>query len=277
MSEFYKITEIAKLYGLCTDTLRYYEEQGLLSPTRGQNNYRIYGLQDICNLNIIRDLRSLDMPTSEIRKYVEKRTISSTCSLLRQESELIEKRIAQLKESAELIRQQLDMIAAATAMPAMVPSFKNYPARPCFRLSEDIILSEDVDFVLKRLETAHEDVLHTLGNQQIGATLDSSYIEKGFYDHFQSVFFISETGEGTDSEIPAGEFACMVYHGEYGHIREVCLSLEEFIQEEGREAIGPPMEIYHIDMYETRLRSEYITEVQIPVQKKESTNKNRHS
>ena len=27
MKEYYKITEVARLYGLCTDTLRYYEEQ----------------------------------------------------------------------------------------------------------------------------------------------------------------------------------------------------------------------------------------------------------
>ena len=34
--EYYKITEVARLYGLCTDTLRYYEEQGLLHPHRSR-------------------------------------------------------------------------------------------------------------------------------------------------------------------------------------------------------------------------------------------------
>ena len=27
MKEYYKITEVARLYGLCTDTLRYYEDR----------------------------------------------------------------------------------------------------------------------------------------------------------------------------------------------------------------------------------------------------------
>ena len=36
MKEYYKITEVARLYGLCTDTLRYYEEQGLLHPHRSE-------------------------------------------------------------------------------------------------------------------------------------------------------------------------------------------------------------------------------------------------
>ena len=41
MKEYYKITEVARLYGLCTDTLRYYEEQGLLHPHRSETGYRL--------------------------------------------------------------------------------------------------------------------------------------------------------------------------------------------------------------------------------------------
>ena len=62
MKEYYKITEVARLYGLCTDTLRYYEEQGLLHPHRSETGYRLYSIDDICNLNVIRALRELDMP-----------------------------------------------------------------------------------------------------------------------------------------------------------------------------------------------------------------------
>ena len=63
MKEYYPIHELAKLFDLCPDTLRYYEEKGLLHPTRGENRYRRYGIQDICTLNIIRALRALDLPT----------------------------------------------------------------------------------------------------------------------------------------------------------------------------------------------------------------------
>ncbi|MEG1073346.1 MAG: MerR family DNA-binding transcriptional regulator, partial [Oscillospiraceae bacterium] len=34
MQDLYKINEIAKLFSLCPDTLRYYEEKGLISPER---------------------------------------------------------------------------------------------------------------------------------------------------------------------------------------------------------------------------------------------------
>lgn len=50
MKPSYQITEVARLYGLNPDTLRYYEEQGLLHPVRGENRYRMYGIDDICNI-----------------------------------------------------------------------------------------------------------------------------------------------------------------------------------------------------------------------------------
>ena len=37
---YYTIGEIAKMYHLGVDTLRYYEEKGILEPIRGQNGYR---------------------------------------------------------------------------------------------------------------------------------------------------------------------------------------------------------------------------------------------
>ena len=42
MKDLYKIHEIARLFRLHPDTLRYYEEKGLLHPVRGESGYRMY-------------------------------------------------------------------------------------------------------------------------------------------------------------------------------------------------------------------------------------------
>ena len=44
MKKYYKINEIAKLYNIKTDSLRYYEEVGLICPMRSKSNYRLYTL-----------------------------------------------------------------------------------------------------------------------------------------------------------------------------------------------------------------------------------------
>ena len=52
MRHYYKISEIAQLYSIGPDSLRYYEEAGLLSPKRDENGYRMYSIDDIWKLNI---------------------------------------------------------------------------------------------------------------------------------------------------------------------------------------------------------------------------------
>ena len=66
MSTFYKIGEIAALYGISTDILRYYEELGILVPRRAPNGYRVYRTEDLWCLNVIRDLRELGFSMDQI-------------------------------------------------------------------------------------------------------------------------------------------------------------------------------------------------------------------
>ena len=42
--EYYKIGEISTLYGIGADSLRYYEEIGILKPRRDSNGYRMYSI-----------------------------------------------------------------------------------------------------------------------------------------------------------------------------------------------------------------------------------------
>ena len=99
MKQFYQIHELAKLFNLCPDTLRYYEEKGLLHPVRGENRYRMYGIQDVCTLNIIRALRELDMPVAPMRRYFGERTVASTLDMLDEQDAAIRARIAALRDA----------------------------------------------------------------------------------------------------------------------------------------------------------------------------------
>jgi len=70
MKKYFKIGEIAKLYHIGTDSLRYYEKLGILTPKRSENDYRLYSLHDIWRLNVIRDLRNLDFSMEQIKDYL---------------------------------------------------------------------------------------------------------------------------------------------------------------------------------------------------------------
>lgn len=52
-----KIGELGRRAGVSTRTLRYYEEQGLLEPTRLPNGYRSYDEKDVASGNPLRPWR----------------------------------------------------------------------------------------------------------------------------------------------------------------------------------------------------------------------------
>ena len=63
-----KINEVEALAGIAKKNIRFYEEQGLISPRRNpENGYRDYAEEDVLVLRRIRLLRKLDVPIDEIR------------------------------------------------------------------------------------------------------------------------------------------------------------------------------------------------------------------
>ena len=66
-----KINEVEALAGISKKNIRFYEEQGLLSPRRNAvNGYREYGEEEVTTLRRIRLLRKLGVPIEEIRQML---------------------------------------------------------------------------------------------------------------------------------------------------------------------------------------------------------------
>lgn len=62
----YSISELAKIAGVSVRTLRYYDQIGLLSPIRQENDYRSYGDAEVHKLQRIMLLRSCGLSLASI-------------------------------------------------------------------------------------------------------------------------------------------------------------------------------------------------------------------
>lgn len=62
-----KTHEVEQKLGITKQALIYYEKEGLIKPSRDQNNYRHYTQNDIELLQVILLLRSFDLPIDEIK------------------------------------------------------------------------------------------------------------------------------------------------------------------------------------------------------------------
>ena len=64
-----KINEVELLVGVTRRNIRFYEKEGLLTPSRNsQNGYRDYGEIEVAELKRIKLLRKLGLPLDEIRR-----------------------------------------------------------------------------------------------------------------------------------------------------------------------------------------------------------------
>ena len=227
----------------------------------------MYGIQDVCTLNIIRSLRELGIPTRSIRAYLERRSVGETLTLLDREEELLRRRMTELEaalKEAQNRRSRLEQYRnAAAGQVELVQEAE----RPYVFLEKDIILEKEIDFLLKKLEKRHSNTIKIMGRQTMGALLDQSAMRPGDYKHFASVFFLTGPDQERDTALPAGEYARLFYRGSYERLEEHCQTLFRGAEELGLAVDGAPLELYRIDAHDTDLEEEYLTELQVKVKR----------
>lgn len=278
MKDYYKINEIARLYGIGQDSLRYYERLGLLSPRRDTNGYRLYNLKDMYKLTVIRDLRKLDFSMAQIREFLEGQCIANTLSQLRREQALLEEKLQEMQRRKSLIEKRIDGLEEAEKIETGKITLRELPERRCVRLEQYITKDEEMDFVIKKLHRQHEDRIQDLGTQTIGAFFAENVMREGVPNTYDSVFFVLEDGAGeSDFALPAGRYASCFYRGGYGQNADQVRRMLDALREKGLSASGGAFELYRIDNRDTIREEEFLTEIQIPVKAGEGKSKEQSS
>lgn len=105
----YTVQKLGKLAGVSTRTLRYYDEIGLLKPTRiNSSNYRIYGQQEVDRLQQILFYRELGVSLESIRDLVTAPAFDGAKALREHREKLLEKR-AQLDLLIQNVEKTIEM------------------------------------------------------------------------------------------------------------------------------------------------------------------------
>lgn len=268
MKNYYKISEISKLYDIGVDSLRYYERLGILTPKRDTNGYRLYNLTDLYKLNIIRDLRTLDFSMTQIKDYLDRQSLENTLTLLNREQELIEKEIENLKIRRTIIQERIRDLQNSEKIETGKMNIKSFPPRYCVRLNEHITRDEEMDLIIKKLHQKHEEKIRDLGNLTIGAFLSMPSIHQGIANVYDSVFFVLESSSAektTDYDfiLPEGEYLSYFYRGSYEQNAYRVNEMLTHLNILGHTASREPFELFTIDNRDTMKTEEFLTEVQI--------------
>lgn len=111
----YTISEISQLTQTTAHTIRYYEKEGLLFPTRTARGIRRYDETQLTWLRFVLRLRATHMPIDQIREYVELFLASSETHdtslerlrLLEAHQQNVRDQLAELQQTEQMITEKI--------------------------------------------------------------------------------------------------------------------------------------------------------------------------
>lgn len=106
-----KINEVEKATGIRDANIRFYEKEGLISPSRNSNGYREYSESDVRRIEQIKVLRLLEIPIPVIRKLLEDEvSLRQVLEERLEDMEIETKRLGELRSSCEnILSSNLDV------------------------------------------------------------------------------------------------------------------------------------------------------------------------
>jgi|SRR6516165_8061264 DNA-binding transcriptional MerR regulator len=107
------IADAARVTGVSTHTLRYYERAGLINGVgRADSGHRRYSDQDLAWIEVLQRLRATGMPIYRIRRYAElvragQGTEAERLALLREHRDAVLAQLAEVRTHLEFIDRKI--------------------------------------------------------------------------------------------------------------------------------------------------------------------------
>ena len=213
--ELFTIGEIARIKGMTVKALRFYARIGLLAPQfiDPGSGYRYYSIGQFLRLDIIKAARAMEMSPKDIKVLLEKKDDEDLLERLRQQSELVEKKI-------EDLRRIRSMIGAARVAIGRSMASANVSGVTYKEIEERRVIVKTIDQALKpaALIVAYADFDGLISKSKLinayetgiilGGDLASGYHPTGM---FNSVIVAEGSDSSAVSSIPAGRFVCVSY------------------------------------------------------------------
>lgn len=254
------IKQVAELYNVSIDTLRYYEKIGIVVPERDPNNgYRRYSERDFERLNITFSLLEMDFSLAKIKELLGDHCLSKSLELIGFELDNLERKIDVLEKKRKKVESCL--LGLANAMhdaPLERVLVREYPQRPCLTISPMPTNADDIPRIVA--EKARElqipiDAFHSVPCFR----MDTSAVnDKGHFDAKSVMLFNAAPSLNSATFFPAGRYASVTFSGPVQATPSVYRKMIDCIEEQGLSPVGDLLEFWHIHEYISQDSSEYI-------------------
>lgn len=264
------IGEFSRLTHLSVKTLHHYHEIGLLAPAKidPSSGYRRYETCQVPVAQLIRRLRDLQMPLSQVRSVIEAPDVATRDRALRAHLDQMERELVRTQEVVASLRGMLTL-----PIEQLPVEYRYQPAFRAYAVSERVDRSEIFDWCNATFTRLGQLAIAEGLTAPAGATYDDEFFTEGIGevvayvplppDHDGS----ERTGGVELIELPAGYYAVSVHTGPLADFDRSYGALGSHVAEYCEVAPGPIHEIYVVSPGETDDPAEFRTEICWPIQR----------
>ncbi len=246
----FTVSELAKLAGISTRTLRFYEQKGLLESSRSEGNYRLYDQTMVDRLQKILFFKYFDFELSEIKELLILPEDKQLDVLAEQRVKIIQRQqqlqavLASLDETLKWRKGEIEMTNeekfAALKQEKLAENEAKYGQEICEKYGEETIVASNKKFAnmteeqMKRFEEIQTEIGQGLHDYLAGGQTDEELAEKIFNIHKEFLLmtwpnYTAEAHRGLGEMYVADERFAKYYEDAAGN-RDAADALSAIIQ-----------------------------------------------
>lgn len=263
----YRIGTFASMNHVTVKTLRFYEEQGLLSPASidPESGYRYYTLNQMATLHQISALKQAGFTLEEISS-VNKGA----------------------DEEAIIINKKSEILAEIAKLTSQIAALDGYLSKKKWSLIAPVLIKTipecTIAYVQTRLDS-YDCLFEKM--PEMGALMEtagcicskpeycfSNYLEPGYKEDDILVELCEAVTESKEEigklrykHIPSIQAACIYHKGSYNTLAESYEMVLKYVEDNNYEIVGEIRESYIDGVWNKMSENEWLTEIQVPVRK----------
>ena len=267
----FSIGDFSKITGLTVKTLRFYHEQGLLTPTYvdDETGYRYYDRSKVETARIIGHLRSLDLSLDEIGAIL--RTAGDDADL----RDVMERQKVLLEAK---VRRYREIVRALNRFLAQEEETRTLMTQSPFQIEEKVV--DPIVVAGIRMKGRYSDcgaafarIGKSLGRHVSGKPLllhyDTEYREDDAdFEPCMPVRTCKPVDGISIRQLPGGRCVSLMHKGPYDQLGQSYAKVLDYIRAKGFRVQSPTREIYHKGpgMIFRGNAKNYLTEIQMLIE-----------
>jgi len=276
MKTYFTIGETSELFNISIQALRYYDKIGLLKPNyvNGQNSYRYYTIKQFEQLDTIIYLKELGFSLTDIKDCLYKHNIETTREILRTHQKLITSKIQNLESINRRISDKINNLNRGMRIQDFDSiNEKTIEEREFVYL--ELVNPSRVDISSFAIASKYFNYMVTKSVDwtNVAMLLSKESILANNYYNFKAACFdvklfdLNTINKDLIRKFPKGEYACIYHKGAYSETYKSYAKLLEYFGKNNYSIDGDTFELYIVDCSITGRDEEFITEIQIPINK----------